>query len=469
MLIQKQQFPYSGVMALAGAVKQAGHQFEVLIDACEPDLISSLKALRPDVIGFSVMSIEHKWLRETVRQIRMIFPPVPIIVGGVHAIMYPREIMELPGVDYVCCGEGEIVFPQLLQRLAAGQTSAEGLGGVWYHEGQTPIDQGVTELISDLDTIYEDRSVYYDKYTQLKNLSQKFFMSSRGCPFHCAFCCNAYLMDIFKGKGKYIRRKSVKHFVEEIKRVKEQYGVSSAFFCDDLFILDLKWLEEFKDLYKSEVNTHFICTGRAGAITAEHARVLAEAGCHTVSIGLETGNESLRKKVLKKNVSDRDIRQCANNLYQYGIELQTNNMFGFPGETVADAVSTIDFNLEIKTKYMATSVFMPFPKTELSDYCIKNGLLDEKYSFEDMPQSFITTSVLNIPGKHYFENLQKVSHLCLTFPFAKNLLIKLATNVENRHLFFLFYLLGTFLRYKKERKLTFLQNLKYLWTYRKGY
>ena len=383
--VQKQLFPYFGVMAVSGALKQHGHETDVLINVSEPDIPAKLEALNPDIIGFSVMTTEHRWLRKIVAEIKQRLPHIPIIVGGVHAIFYPEDVLKIEGVDYVCWGEGEIAFPLLLERLVQGDQSAKDIQGIGYYENAAPILQGVAPLLADLDALKEDRAIYYTRYAELRELSQKIFMSSRGCPFKCSFCGNSYLMEIFKGAGQYIRRKSVEFFIQEIKDVLDFYGATSFFFCDDLFVVNVQWLEQFSALYQSKIGVPYICTGRAGVITERHAQALAASGCHTISFGVETGNEVLRRTVLNKNVTNAELSNCAAILKKTGIEIQTSNMFCLPDETIEDAISTIDLNIAMGTDYMFTAIFLPFPKTKLADYCADKNLLKKDYSFEDMP------------------------------------------------------------------------------------
>jgi anaerobic magnesium-protoporphyrin IX monomethyl ester cyclase len=467
--VQKQLFPYFGIMALSGVLRQQGHETDVLINACESHFLSKLKSLEPDLIGFSIMSTEHSWLKQMSPRIKQLMPHVPIVVGGIHATMYPMDVLKVDGVDYVCWGEGELAFASFIDSLQRQQGPPKGIQGIGYHENGVPTLQGVALLPPDLDAFNEDRDIYYSRYPELRNLDQKIFMSSRGCPFDCAFCANSFLKKTFRSAGQYIRRKSPRFFIEEIKQCLGSYGSSTFFFCDDLFVFSLKWLEEFCHLYKSEINVPFICTGHAKTIKERHATALAEAGCHTVSFGVETGNEWLRRNVLNKNITNADLLRCSAVLKKEGIELQTSNMFCLPDETIDDAVSTIELNIRMGTNYMFTAIFLPFPGTRIAQYCIQKNLLKPDYSFDDLPESFVRGSVLLRKDKEILANIHKVAHLCLVFPKLRPLLLSLAKNVRSKYLFFYIYLINTFLRYTKERKLTYLQTIKYLWTYRKGY
>jgi hypothetical protein len=86
-----------------------------------------------------------------------------------------------------------------------------------------------------------------------------------------------------------------------------------------------------------------------------------------------------------------------------------------------------------------------------------------------MPESFVMDSVLTIKDKEKIINLHKTAFLCLKFPWASGTLIFLAKNIKFPFLFFLLFAFGTFLRYKEERKLGFLETVKLFWMMRKSY
>ncbi|TAM39974.1 B12-binding domain-containing radical SAM protein [bacterium] len=465
--VQKQIFPYFGVMALSGYLKKEGYETDIVIDACEKDAVSALKEAKPDLIAFSVLSNEHAWLRQTSSELKKQVPGIPIVAGGVHSILYPEDVLSFPGIDYLCLGEGESSFTELVRCIALNKPTGDIQGICFKENGRLRI-RSVAPLTGDLDSFFEDRSLYYKRYPKLGKLALKVFMSSRGCPFHCSFCANSSIMRIFEGKGEYIRRKTPRHFVEEIKRVITDYPTASLFLADDLFAMDAAWLEAFGSLYKKEISLPYICTARIDLLKEEHARILADSGCHTVSFGVETGNELLRKGLLNKAISNKRIFEGAGIIKKAGIKMQTSNMFCLPDESVDDALSTVDLNTAIGTDFMFTTVLLPFPKTALAGYCIDKGLLKKEYSFEDMPNSFIQDSVLSLKNKEILLNIHKVAHLCVRFPRLKPFLIHIAKRIKCRQLFLLLWMFGTFIRFKEERQLSLGRTFRYLWEYRRG-
>lgn len=453
-------------MALSGVLKKKGHKIDVLIAANENDLIAKLKTIEPDVIGISVHSLEHKWLRQTVSDIRTHLSGVPIIAGGIHPTLYPEEVMKLD-VDYICCGEGEFALAALIERLEKGQRSAKGIEGIGYTENNLPVLQGAATIASELDQFPEDRSIYYDRYAELGKLDLKLFMSGRGCPFECAYCGNALRKQIYKCSDSYIRKKTPRFFVDEIRQVVDRYGAKSFYFMDDIFILDYNWLVEFMDIYMAEIKLPYFCMGHATFIKEKHADILARSGCRNICIGLETGNEHIRKNVLNKIISDNDFSACSNILKKHGIKLVTSNMFCLPDETVKDAMSTVDLNLKIGANHMASAIFLPYPKTKLAEYCIEKGLLDKNYSVEDLPPTYLFKSVLKKNDKEIFGNVHKISELCIMFPRAKHILFFASKRLRFSALFNFLYLVGVVLRYKDTMELSLFQTIMFFWTQRK--
>lgn len=467
--IQQEAFPYFGVMSLAGYLKNKGIESDVLIANLGDDLSGALRDIRPDLIGFSVLTTEHSWLAKTSRQIKGNFPDIPIVVGGIHAILYPKAVLQIPDVDYVCTGEGERTLAALCASIKNGGEGVKTIRGIGYRNGGgLKINEGEL-LLENLSNHFDYREVYYKRYPVLKNDELKQFIASRGCPYKCTFCFNEQLMDAFKSKGKYVRMKEPEHFVEEIRRVKEDAVMKSIFFADDLFTMNKTWLRRFLPLYKEKIGTPFMCTTRANLMDEEIACMLKESGCHTVSFGIETGNERIRKEVLQKKITDEEIINCGNVLKKKGIRIQTSNMFCLPDETLDYAFDTVRININIKADFAFSTIFMPFPETSLAKYCIEKGYLHEGFSFGDLPKSFLTHSILSLKDKEKIENVQRCSYFLIRYPFLLGPIEKLIKNFNFNRLFYALLFIGTFLRYKEERQISFFNAVKFLWRFRKSF
>ena len=200
--IQKEAFPYFGIISLAGYLKDKGIESTVFIANLEKNLHDRLKSIEPDLIGISVLTTEHTWLIEISRRIKSDFPDIPIIVGGIHAILYPKAILQIPEIDYVCTGEGELTLTNLCESIQNKKADVRGIKGIGYRKGSEMVINEGESLLDNLSGHFDDREVYYRQYPLFRSDELKQFIASRGCPYKCTFCFNEQLIDVFKSKGK---------------------------------------------------------------------------------------------------------------------------------------------------------------------------------------------------------------------------------------------------------------------------
>jgi len=467
LFIQKQAFPYMGVMSIAGYLKKHGHSSSCLIDNFEPAHTQGSDLRRADIIGISALSSEHPWLIDVIRRIRTIVPDTPIIIGGIHAILYP-DILHETDADMLCAGEGENVLTRVLDMIGHNRFPLDmgTIDGLVYKKEDALCKNRLPALVQQFDW-HEDRSVYYKRYTALARDDQQQFISGRGCPYKCNFCYNAQLQEKYRGCGRYIRKKPVELCIEEIENVKCNYGVRSVVFADDAFAVDPAWLAAFLAEYRKRISIPFMCVVRADHITGEIARELSRSGCHTISMGVETGNEHLRNAILNKNISNESLRRAARYFKENNIRIQTSNMFGIPYETLDDALETVRFNIDLGATFTFAAMLMPFPGTGIEKVALESGWLDTPLRFDMLPQSFFSGSVFKGPHIDLLENVKSVIQWCIRYPTLYRF-FKRMVRLRCRPLFRTLDRIGIFYRYKEERRLSTMGALQMFWRFRKS-
>ena len=142
-----------------------------------------------------------------------------------------------------------------------------------------------------------------------------------------------------------MRVRAISHVLDELKQIKNKYRPTCFFFHDDTFGFNKDYDVEFLTAYKKQVDLPFACLIRADLASEGYIKLLKETGCYMVSFGIESGNEALRKKVLKKQIGDEHILRCAALLHQHKIPFNTFNMVGLPDETLTHVWDTIDINI----------------------------------------------------------------------------------------------------------------------------
>ncbi|MFH1620343.1 MAG: radical SAM protein [bacterium] len=424
----------------------------------DKSIIRGVKEYKPDVIAFSIFTGQHAWAVNLASRLKALFGDDKfIIMGGPHPTFCPG-IIENDAVDAICIGEGESAVAELADAISRG-AEYTGIKNFWFRKEGRVIRNQLRPLIQDIDAIpFADREIYYG-YRFLRESPHKNFALGRGCPYYCAFCFNHALRKKYENTaGDYVRFRSPEKVMEEIRTVKERYPLPSVRFYDDTFIYNRDLAIRFLDAYRKELRIPFYCNVRANLCDEEMVLKLKEAGCYQVDLGVESGNELIRNKILKKGVTDAQIMSAAEILKKHGIRFNTTNMLGLPHETLDDAWKTIQFNIDIKADSAWTSMFQPFPGTEIADY-VKRAKLVEKLDFESRSCDAHSLSQLKQPGIREITNLHKFVYLAIAFPFIKPLvqvLIKLRPNP----VFNLIYKASYFIFfYRRARKMSLKRSL----------
>ncbi|NVN98818.1 MAG: B12-binding domain-containing radical SAM protein [Geobacteraceae bacterium] len=373
----------NGIASISAVLKRAGHTTDLLYveSLNEEDLNRSILA-GVDIIAISATTDQFELAGKVVNFIKLNYG-IPVILGGVHATVAPEEAIQLDGLTGICIGEGELPLLELVNALGAKNDYLH-INNFWFRNGTEIIKNPLRNLISNLDELpFPDRELF--DYQQIVNDNYDDgaeFMVGRGCPFLCSFCINKSLQDLYRGKGTFVRYRTVDNVISEIRQVVAKYSnISKITFQDDILALNKKWLTEFSGKYASEIGIPFRCNLRADNVDVETLSLLKQANCSELWVGVETGSERLRNSLLKKQLPTATIVEAFDLIHQYGIKSKAYNMLGLPGETCDDIEETIRLNKMIKPDLKNITIFRPYPGTELYEYCKeKNWISDRKVS-----------------------------------------------------------------------------------------
>ena len=167
-----------------------------------------------------------------------------------------------------------------------------------------------------------------------------------------------------------------------MKRVVSEYPpVRLIKISDDTFahIVD-DWLIDFLDRYKKEIRLPFYCLMRSNTLTEEMAKRLSEAGCISIAMSVESGDERIRNDILKRGLTDKQVINSFRYARKYGIKTYGATLLAIPGATYEDDLKSFMFVKKLKMNAPTFGIVYPYPNTKLAEYAIKIGVLDPKYS-----------------------------------------------------------------------------------------
>jgi len=385
-----------------------------LVVARRRDPVRFAMAWQPDIVGYSVMTGSQRYYLELNRRIRAA-TPVFSVFGGPHPTFFP-EMIEEEGVDGICIGEGEGAMVDLATALARGGLEPD-IPNWHFKLNGAVVRNPVRPAVADLDSLpLPDRDLVYARDELSRRNKIKHFITSRGCPYNCTYCFNHALFDIYGAKAKRFRQRSVDNVIAEVKAVRAKYPLEFVVFVDDTFVVSRSWLEEFAEKFPKQVGLPFFCNTRANLVTREQVEMLKAAGCFSVSMGVEAGNDRVRNELLKRGMSREHIVNAARLFHEAGLHFTTTNIIGLPTTSIEDDLETLDLNIECRPDYAHVFIFQPYPRTQLGEFARERDLMVG--TFDDIGELAWDTSVLNFPADHLrqLQSLQRFFALVVNWP-----------------------------------------------------
>jgi radical SAM superfamily enzyme YgiQ (UPF0313 family) len=372
LFIQNYYEQMLGIMQISAVLKQHGFTTAVAIGP-EQKVLQQVIEMKPRVVGFYCTTGFHHKNFALAAKIKALSSPEAItIFGGPHPTFVPETINE-EGVDITCRGEGEYAVLELLQALRDGADYREVRNLTVKKDGRIFVNP-LRPLCAVDELPYPDRELYKDIGYIYSSKRQEVLLG-RGCPFSCNFCSADAYRKLYQGIGSYVRLRSVSSAIGELNHIKEKYRPSCFFFHDDTFTCDALYSKDFLETYRREVNLPFSCLVRADLVSDEYIGLLKSAGCYLVAFGVESGNEELRSRVLKKNITDEQIINCAALLHRHNIPFATFNMVGLPGEDLNLVWETVALNVRIRPLWAWVSLYQTLPNTALAEYAMDQGFV----------------------------------------------------------------------------------------------
>lgn len=334
-----------------------------------------------DIVFIGGLVTTYRSIIAISKLIKSVNSDAKIVAGGSVAMPIPEVLLKNSEVDVVCLGEGEITVVELLRRFEEDLNAQLGdIAGICYREEGNRSDVVFTQprpLIQDLDK--ESTLPAYDLLPMEIYLSNPVvglgkdidFISSRGCPYHCAFCYQPW--------GRKFRCHSVDFIIEALLLLKKEYDLDFVSFQDDEFMAVKARVHEFcekRDRFLPDLL--WSCTGRVNLVDEESVNRMKGSGCVLISYGFESGSQRILDNMNKMQKVEQmeKVVQVSRNC---GMPIPASFIIGMPGEDDKSCQETLDFcirnNLPLDSLMFAT----PYPGTKLYDFALETGRIDRKH------------------------------------------------------------------------------------------
>jgi len=282
-----------------------------------------------------------------------------------------------------------------------------------FKEGDRVIANDVRNLIENLDELpFPDKDLFYNAIPYARSTYS--IVTSRGCPYSCTYCFNNVYRRIYKNKGRYIRKRGVDSVIEELKSMRERYSCRFVAIHDEVFMTDDEWIAEFCEKYKETIGIPFRCIGHVNCINENNIRMLRDAGCEIIQIGVQTTCEHTRKNVIHRYETNDVIRRAARTVKEAKIRLEVDHILGFPREGDQEQVEAARFYNEIRPDIINCYWLKCFPKTDIIGPMIDDGRLSEE-DIEDIEKGLQKSYILGGSVKDV-RSLRKFSSLFSLIP-----------------------------------------------------
>lgn len=381
-----------GIAVLSGALRARGHQTsllninEALYDVpTDDEVIEHVRQTKPDLVAFSAMSQQYAYAVRLARAIRAALPEVPLAVGGVHTLLCTEQVKADGVWDFIGVGECDETFPELIDRLQAGDGTHRDVPNFCVRLPDGSYQHNPLGRYPRLESLAaEDYEIYeLDHMLPRKNGWQS-VLTSRGCPFRCSYCFNREMRQRYTDEAgeppkAYLRHYPPQRVIDEVIELRDRHpAIKTIIFDDDLLTMNRDYcIELFERYAAAKVGLPFVLNAHVQAFNDDVAAALARAGCMIVKFGVESGSDDLRRRVLRRTMSNDQIAEAFEICRRHDLHSSAFLMIGLPFETVDTLNETIDLMVRVRAGRMRWAVFFPFEGTESHAIARDAGLIDD--------------------------------------------------------------------------------------------
>ena len=370
-----------GLASVIAQIDESKHEYRVLdlmfAEDPEMDLRSAVSDFSPDLIALSIRNLDNQSYLHTEyllpkgeRLIKVCrdISDATIVIGGPAFTVSPEAIFAYLRPDFGIAGEGEIVFPALLDRLEEKTDWSDLPGLVW--DGRDGIEMNPMGFIEDFDSLKIPRRDLFDNQRYAQERSFGNIVIKQGCSFRCLYCDSPHTM------GSRWRMKSPEKVAEELEEMQAHNGIQMAFFTDAVFNYPIDYAERIcRAIMDRGVKMGWMATLHPSFVKRPFLELMREAGCVAVGLAGDSCSEKMLMR-LRKDITKDDLRSTAEMLEEMGINYILSLLIGGPGEDRETVDESIDFVKQRKPLIADFCIGIRLmPNTGLFDIAVEEGVI----------------------------------------------------------------------------------------------
>jgi radical SAM superfamily enzyme YgiQ (UPF0313 family) len=368
-----------GILAVATPLLREGYSVTLVDSTITPNFQKRVLEEVKDAICLGISLVTGPMIRETVaiaRAVKEWNPDFPIILGGWHPSLLPKQTLEAECIDYVVRGQGEETLLELVQHLES-HSAVDLIPGLGFkRDGKlflTP-ERPLRPLADMPPKAYHIAD--FDSYERSCGRRWAMYTSSLACPFNCSYCTNAGVY------GRKWNALSPEQFVEETVDLTRRYNLDLLWVVDDNFLVDLDRARLIGEgLVRAGANFKWsiqATTNLTARLSLEDLKLLRRSGLHQICQGVDSGSPKILK-LMNKEFQDFDsIYQSAARCLEADIRPSFNIIFAFPGEGRSERRETVDFMMDVCRRFPGaefwTNIFTPYPGAPILEHAEELGI-----------------------------------------------------------------------------------------------
>jgi len=371
-----------------------------------------------DVVGVScTFTMNHENMMEIFNEVKKYNKSIITIAGGVHVSNATELVLkEGKNIDFALTYEAEKSFVNFLDFINGSNESKPYQVSTIYEDKfyqvldrKNPEEHELNAIPDygklDISKLTELGEIGTFRYWRPKNSKGSAVLSNKGCRARCSFCS----VRNFNGKG--VRAKSVQTVIDELKILKEKYGINHITWLDDDLLFDRdRTLKLFNEIVRNNLNvTWDASNGLIASAAVAHPELIDAAeksGCIGAYFGIESGNDQILKKIYKPSGIKHYLK--LGELMNKHEKIFTRGflIIGFPDETLSQVLDTIDVSKRMALDWYTVQLLTPLPSTEIYDQMANVGKVEkDKLNLEG--EGFTMFSVRESERQRKIEEINK--------------------------------------------------------------